>query len=692
MDSQDLIRILILSPHTHAINLILSALREDGVEIKAQIIYNKKELYEHFNQSSWDLILYSEGSCLPIALIQDTILKQGLELPIIVLYEESYNIDSLEALESEIKDFLPFNQVSRIVSAIKREFGSQKLKLKHRLLQLNFNALEKRHQAMMDSSNTALAYIQEGMHLYCNKSYAQIFQMSDYQSLQHSPLIDLFDKDNRGLLKNALNKKLDSELELTINHQHNGNTSDVAEFSLVFTPVNYNGQDCLQLIVKHVNGNSSYSAAIKAANSKDLLTRLYTKNFFIEKIESAIGKALKHHQHSSLFVVQVNEFLDIKSNIGLSKANQVLIDIAAFLGKSIQKKFAAARLSDFQFGLLIDDCKLVESIELANFIKSKINNYITTTSLPSLQLSSSIGIAAINENALDAEDLLAKAIINLDKTISSISDNQVDDSQLQDIAKLTRYMDLALKEQRFNLLFQPIVRLADESFHDYEVLSRMIDDDGNDMDPIDFLPLANLNGLGEELDKVIIALAFAFFSQSDNENIRLVLSLTSNTLLSKTFLPWLSDFLREHKISTDRLFFQLSETQICNNLKYCTKFSKGLKQLGLNIIVYHYGCVVEPENYLDDIQPVCVKLDKSLVRDLAYNQYRQDELKSLITNLHNKNLKVVIPQVESSSALSILWNLSADYVQGYCLERPKQTMDYAFFQKHVLTIDAQPYI
>ena len=422
------------------------------------------------------------------------------------------------------------------------------------------------------------------------------------------------------------------------------------------------------------------------------MTRLYNKSFFLEKIETAVSKAIKQQQHSSLLIVQINEFLDIRSTIGLSKTNQVLIDIASFLKKSIQKKFAAARLGDFQFGLLIDNCKLAESIELANFIKSKINNHITTTSLPSLQLSCSIGIAAINENALDAEDLLAKAKVNLHKTIPSIGDAQFSNSQIQDISMLTSYIDLALKEQRFKLLFQPIVGLFGENFQDYEVLSRMIDNDGNDMPPSDFLPLANLNGLGEELDKVIISLALKSLRKTENENIRLTLSLTSNTLLSKTFLPWLSETLQATKTSTDRLFFQLSETQICNNLEHCTKFNDGLKELGLRSIVCHYGCVVNPENYLNDIQPVYVKLDKSLVRDIGYSQYQQDELIGLFAELHNKNLKVAVPQIEDSSTLPILWKLGADYLQGFCLERPRQTMDYEFIQKHEITVDAQTHI
>ena len=203
----------------------------------------------------------------------------------------------------------------------------------------------------------------------------------------------------------------------------------------------------------------------------------------------AVSKAIKQQQYSSLLIIQLNEFLDIKSTIGLNKANQVLNDVAEFLKKSIQKMFTAARLDDYEFGLLIDNCKLAESIELASFIKSKINNHITTAALPSMQLSCSIGVAVINENALDAKDLVAKARVNLHKKLPDINSIRAGDVQNQDFDALTAYINLAIKVKRFKLLFQPILGLKGESFQDYEVLSRMLDSEGNDMLPSEFSSL-----------------------------------------------------------------------------------------------------------------------------------------------------------------------------------------------------------
>ena len=156
MDSQEPIRILILSNHTHSINKLLSALRNEGVDLKAQSVKSKKELYEQLNFLSWDLILCCEDSSLSIEMVKDTLFKQGLKLPIIFLVDENSTIKSVELFKAGIQDCLSIYQESRIITAIKREVNSHRLKLNHRLLQQNFKELEKRHQALMGASSKVL--------------------------------------------------------------------------------------------------------------------------------------------------------------------------------------------------------------------------------------------------------------------------------------------------------------------------------------------------------------------------------------------------------------------------------------------------------------------------------------------------------------------------------------------------------
>ena len=186
MDSLELVRILILSNQIHAINKLLSILRNEGVELKAQVASNNIELNTQIKFQNWDLILYCEDSPLSIDILAETLKTQGIELPIIFLADINSQFKTAELFSIGINDCLPVNEKSKIVTSIKREIGFQRLKLSYRLLQFEFKELEKRHQAIMDASIFPLAYIQEGMHLYCNESYAQIFSTSSPHTMNRA--------------------------------------------------------------------------------------------------------------------------------------------------------------------------------------------------------------------------------------------------------------------------------------------------------------------------------------------------------------------------------------------------------------------------------------------------------------------------------------------------------------------------
>ncbi|MDY6983986.1 MAG: EAL domain-containing protein, partial [Pseudomonadota bacterium] len=221
----------------------------------------------------------------------------------------------------------------------------------------------------------------------------------------------------------------------------------------------------------------------------------------------------------------------------------------------------------------------------------------------------------------------------------------------------------------------------------YEVLTRMLDRDGNDVSPAAFLPLANLNGVGEEIDRLVIGLALDAMKQAAATE-RLLINVTSNTLTSRTFLPWLSDRLRSDRIASDLLVLQVSEVDIHGNPAQALTFCRGLRELNVGIAISRFGCALDPFSVIDALAPTLVKLDETLVRDIIYSPQQRDAVRNQIRKLHEQGLLVVAPQVEDMDVLPVLWQTGADYVQGYCLQRPSDTMDYEFVHVEEITLPA----
>ena len=72
-----------------------------------------------------------------------------------------------------------------------------------------------------------------------------------------------------------------------------------------------------------------------------------------------------------------------------------------------------------------------------------------------------------------------------------------------------------------------------------------------------------------------------------------------------------------------------------------------------------------------------VKIDGSYSQDLNKAE-NQEALKTLLASLHAQAKLTIVPFVESASALATLWQAGVNYIQGYYLQGPSQSMDYDF--------------
>jgi EAL domain-containing protein (putative c-di-GMP-specific phosphodiesterase class I) len=184
----------------------------------------------------------------------------------------------------------------------------------------------------------------------------------------------------------------------------------------------------------------------------------------------------------------------------------------------------------------------------------------------------------------------------------------------------------------------------------------------------------------------VIGLALDSMKESATE--RLLINITSNTLMSRTFLPWLSDKLRAGRIASDLLVLQISEVDIHGNPGEALAFCRGLQELNAGMAICHFGCALDPFAALERLAPILVKLDETLVRDIIYSPQQRANVSNQIGKLHERGLLVVAPQVEDMDVLPVLWQTGADYVQGYCLQRPSDAMNYEFVHVEEITLPA----
>ncbi|WP_372591002.1 hypothetical protein, partial [Guyparkeria sp.] len=141
---------------------------------------------------------------------------------------------------------------------------------------------ELRCQKLIDGSSEAVAYIQDGLHIYANQPYLDLLGFSSVDELREEPILDLAVGDSAQRLKKFL-KTEDAEDSFTL-RASGGHEIEVRVHS---TAASFDGEPCLQIFATEVKEDTGdISEQLEYFARRDLLTGLYNRNYLFEQIEA----------------------------------------------------------------------------------------------------------------------------------------------------------------------------------------------------------------------------------------------------------------------------------------------------------------------------------------------------------------------------------------------------------------------
>jgi len=326
--------------------------------------------------------------------------------------------------------------------------------------------------------------------------------------------------------------------------------------------------------------------------------------------------------------------------------------------------------------------------DLCETISKKVEDHLFEIDGRTVQVTLSIGVAAITENAPKAPDLMGRAHTassELKKKEGHESGNGVmvynpADYESLDESSSADAIQKALDDNRFRLLFQPIINLRGEGEEHYEASVRMLDKDDEEVSPYDFLPPAGPSDMAIKIDRWVILQTIKQLAshRARGHDTRLFLNITAETLDDKTFTPWLSVALKAARLPGGSLVFQIREGDANNFMKQAKDFTKAVHELHAKVSISQFGCALNPFNTLKHIDADYVKIDGSFTEEIQKTSAAKDEVNEMIKSLQNAGKLTIVPLVENASVLATLWQAGVNYIQGYYLQAPVPEMNYDF--------------
>ena len=228
----------------------------------------------------------------------------------------------------------------------------------------------------------------------------------------------------------------------------------------------------------------------------------------------------------------------------------------------------------------------------------------------------------------------------------------------------------ALHEDRFTLFSQPIKPLLNGADHRryQEVLLRMVDEAGNIVPPMEFIPAAERYNLMPAIDRWVIRKALAAFAPqrggAPGDDI-LFINLSGASLADEQMLNFIHEQLRAHGLPPESVCFEITETAAVANLDTAVTFMQALKKAGCRFALDDFGCGMSSFAYLRNLPVDYLKI-------YGANNATDRAMVSAINHVgHTMDIQTIAEWVESEKVLEELKMTGVDFAQGYCIARPQ---------------------
>jgi len=685
------VQLLILDPSQNDAESLVSLLRNAGKATRAHRITSEEDLEEALKASHWDFLLARDleelefGPEAALAMVK----RMDKDIPFILLTNEPNRERDLAIMRLGAQDAVPFEHTEMLVLAIKRELAALNERRKRRVLESHLREAEQRCQLLLESSKDAIAYINDGMHIYANQSYMEFLGYDDIDDLICVPVLDTLTPECQEQYKEFMKAFEEAGTNgMTFNCTARRSDDNELNVTLSVSAATYDGEACTQVVLQPEHSDAELEEKLRKISSQDLLTGLYNRQYLMEQLAETLATSAKTNETGALAYIGIDNFLSMKSDVGIAGADLLLGDLASLLKEQTPEDMTLARLSDDAFCIMCLPCNDKGLAELGETIRKAVDDHLFEINGRTVSLTVSIGVSAITENSPKAEELLSRvhlASAEVKKQPGHENGNGVViynpvDFEVPDESNALEMVTKAMDEDRLYLVFQPIINLRGEGEEHYETLARMTNSDNEEVTPYDLLPAICPPETAIKIDRWVILQAIKQLSshRSRGHDTKLFVNLSAETLQDVTFTPWLSVALKAARLSGDALILQISENNANNFTKQAKEFTKAVHELNCKVSIKHFGGAINPFNVLKHVDTDYVKFDGSFTESIQKDDKIKDQVKEMASSLQQSGKLTIVPQVESAGVLATLWQAGVKYIQGYYLQAPGPEMNYDF--------------
>ncbi len=442
------------------------------------------------------------------------------------------------------------------------------------------------------------------------------------------------------------------------------------------------------VVFRDVSRERRLRRALSYQASHDALTGLINRREFEAKLHFLLEntRGTPERQHALVYV-DLDQFKVVNDTCGHPAGDRLLKQVTLLLQTRVRSRDVLSRLGGDEFGLLLEDCLLEQALRIAESIRQAIREFRFVSGAHSLNIGASIGIVEINArsespasvmSAVDVACYAAKEGGRDRVHVYQAGEVPLRHREMHWVSRVQRAAD----EGRFELFFQRILAIspaaiATDGGH-YELMLRMRDEQGNVVQPVEFLPAAERYNMMPGIDRWVVreALNRLAARKGSGQRHSLALNLSGTTLNDERFLEFLINELAQVELEPGALCLEITETAAINNMTNAVYFMRQLKARGVRFALDDFGSGLSSFSYLKTLPVDILKIDGQFVENVVRDPVDRSMVSAICQVARTMGLVTCAERVETAEALEVLTQLGVDYAQGYFIGRPRTVKDF----------------
>ncbi|MFQ3171602.1 MAG: diguanylate cyclase (GGDEF)-like protein [Oleispira sp.] len=428
--------------------------------------------------------------------------------------------------------------------------------------------------------------------------------------------------------------------------------------------------------------------------TRDPLTELANRYLFDDELIKHIDR-YRNKTSLALLFIDLDRFKTINDSLGHQVGDRVLKIVAERLRNCVDDTSLLARLGGDEFVVMMRNPKNIAAIEtLAHQINLMIRKPYELDYYK-LNTSCSIGISMYPVDSIESHILLRNADTAMYSAKAKGGNRYqfyTDEMNQQVNSRLAIETELhrAVKENEFEVLYQPQVNADTGELEGAEALIRWIHPTAGMISPVEFIPIAEETGLIRDIGDWILEQACITF-KNWNQEAGLNLSVSVNVSvkqLDDKFVLRVAEILQQTGLGQNQLELEITESLLMDNVKENVRILENINRLGVRFAVDDFGTGYSSFSYLRQFPIGKLKIDRSFVNDITNDPDDEAIIRAIIAMGHTLKLKIIAEGIENRQQLVLLQAMGCDSYQGFFFSKPLTAAE--FYKKYIEPAGQQP--